>query len=270
LDSLDNVPDVLKAEYVEVTTDGPNKGKFALDVADDVKLHPKVQNLSNTLEKFKVKQKALEGELAAAKAKVEGLPEDFTPEKFLELSVHAPGEDGQKPKLDEQIQSQKRTYESRIKALEDKAKAEAEKLKATIAELEGENTTLVVDDSLRKALIEAGVDKTFLKAATAMLKPSAKAIKDEETKARRGVVVTDLGEEPIPEFINKWVQGDEGRVFVKTPSGGGAGGSTPNMNGAKNPWSKEYENLTEQSLLIKSNAARARQLASAAGAPINF
>ena len=52
-------------------------------------------------------------------------------------------------------------------------------------------------------------------------------------------------------------------LFTKKQQYDPNGGGDPAL---KNPWSKEYHNLTEQGKLIRENPAQARELASAAGA----
>ncbi|KKB09398.1 hypothetical protein VE26_05525 [Devosia chinhatensis] len=131
--------------------------------------------------------------------------------------------------------------------------------------------SVLVEDGLTKALVDAGVSKDFLKAARAMLKPSVKVVRDDDG-ARRAIVETDLGEEEIGKYVTNWAQSDEGRVFIAKPSGGDAGGGK-GQQFADNPWDSgngKRPNLTKQQQLISENPAKARLMAQAAGATVTW
>ena len=266
LDSLDDVPDALKGEYKELY------GKFVLDV-ERIDAHPAVLNLKTAFERVKNDKKKLGADLETATAKLAEVPDDFDAEEWVRLKAEAgdPDDPENKAKKDEHLQSQKKVFEQRIASLE-KKHADAMAAKDTeISERDQVISTVLVEDGLTKALVEAGVAKEYLKAARAMLKPSVKVVRDDDG-TRRAIVETDLGEEEIGKYVGSWSQSDEGKVFIAKPTGGDATGG----QGARftdNPWDAsngKRPNLTKQQELISANPEKARQMAKAAGATPNW
>lgn len=120
---------------------------------------------------------------------------------------------------------------------------------------------LVIDRGLDEALSGAKVNPALAKAAHALI------------KAEHGVELDDQGRatitgKPLADFVADWAKTDTGKAFVMNGnSGGGAGGSGNggNGDGAKNPFKAGSINLTEQGRLLRSDPARAKQLAAEAG-----
>lgn len=97
--------------------------------------------------------------------------------------------------------------------------------------------------------------KEYLKAARAMLKPSVKVVRDEDT-ARRAIVETDLGEEEIGKYVGNWSQSDEGNVVIAKPTGSDPPGSD-DRKAEVNPWAKHTFNLTKQGEIARADPAKA-------------
>jgi hypothetical protein len=78
---------------------------------------------------------------------------------------------------------------------------------------------------------------------------------------------TDLGEQPIAQFVPQWAQSDAGKPFIIPASGGGASGgdSRNSTNLTGNPWAKGQWNMTQQGQIMIKDPARADRLAKSAG-----
>lgn len=264
--SLEDVSEDLRALYVE------KDGSFILDL-EGVDAHPTVVNLKSAFERVKADKKKLSTDLDDAKAKLAEVPDDFDAEEYLRLKAEAgdPNDPDKDKKKDEHLQSQKRVFEQRIASLEAKHAKDLAAKDSEIAERDNVISSVLVEDGLTKALVEAGVAKEYLKAARAMLKPSVKVIRDHDG-TRRAVVETDLGEEEIGKYVTNWSQSDEGKVFVAKPTGGDATGGNGRHLG-DNPWDSsngKKPNLTKQQELISANPEKARQMAKAAGVTPNW
>ncbi len=121
----------------------------------------------------------------------------------------------------------------------------------------------LIDDELTKALVSAGIGREFVPATRAMLAPMVKCI-PEERPQYRVVADTDLGEQPVAAFVERWARSDEGKPFVR---GAGATGSNGGRN-EPNPFSADAWNVTEQGQVVKADAAKAERLAKAAGTTV--
>lgn len=256
LDTLDDVPEALHAEYKEVD------GKFVLDI-DGIDAHPAVVNLKTAHERVKADKKKAVDELTTAKSRLEGLPDDFDADAYETLVQQAEGK--APPKTDEQVAQVRQQ-------LERKHQADLAKKDERIATLEGAVTKATIDDGLSKALDEAGVDPAFKPGAMALLKSkgAVKLVEDDGQFAAQ--VETDMGPMPLSSYVKDWAGGDEGKIYVKKPTGGDA----PGGNGQKfadNPWDSsngKKPNLTKQQALISENPAKARQMAQSAGVTPNW
>jgi hypothetical protein len=113
------------------------------------------------------------------------------------------------------------------------------------------------------------VDKKFLAAAKALLERSVKV--HEENGTMTAMFETDLGEQPIDQFIPQWAQSDAGKHFLVPAHGGGAAGSDGNRNNAgqftNNPWAKSSWNMTQQAQVFSKDPGKADRWAKAAGHP---
>ncbi|GEM_PF-773490 len=260
LDSLNDVPEAFRDEYKE------QGDKFVLDI-EGIDAHPTVVNLKTAFERVKADKKKLGTDLEAATARLAEVPEDFDAEEWVRLKAEAgdPDDPDKDKKKDEHLQSQKKVFEQRIANLEAKHAKDLAAKDTEIAERDDVISSVLVEDGLTKALVEAGVAKEYLKASRAMLKPSVKVVRDEDG-SRRAIVETDLGEEEIGKYVASWSQSDEGKVFVAKPTGGDATGSHGRPgDSTTNPFGKAGWSKTGQARLVRENRAKAEQLAKAAG-----
>lgn len=253
LESLDDVPEVIREHYKEREVGG--KPVFELDIKGGDALSF-VANLKSAHERQKQANKTLTADLNAAKARLEGLPEEFNAEEYERLVAAAEGKDGPKP--DEQV--------ARVREqLERKHATELGKKDDRIKVLEGVINRTLVDDGLNSALDAAGIDPKFKKAARAQLKESGLIKLVEEDGQFSATVETDMGPMPLDKYVADWASGDEGKVFVSPAKLDDAPGSRHNRGTENNPYAKDRWNKTEQGRLMQTDRNKAERLARAAG-----
>lgn len=248
VDSLDGINEAFHSEYKE------QDGKYILDLADDIKVHPRVGALTIAFDRAKKERKVAQDEVATLKERFSGLPDDFDPAEFGRLRELA--DKGGKP--DEQLVKLR-------DSLEKKHTTERKSLEDRIKKLSGFVSKSTIDDTLTRSLVDAGVAKEFLPAARALLKDKGVIKLVEDEKSFEAMVDTDMGPATLSKYVSEWATQDEGRVFVARPSGGDATGGGNRPVSGTNPWSKEQHNLTSQELMIRDNPVKARQFALAAG-----
>lgn len=249
LDSLDSIEPQLQELYEE------KDGKFVLSV-EGIEQHPGTQSLKAALDRVRGEKRAIAEKLTAAESRLEGLPDDFDAETYETLRQQAEGKDA--PQLDERLSAQKAQLEAKF------AK-EREKLESRAQKLDGTLRRVMVDDGLTKALLDAGIDKTFLPAAKALLKEKGQIKLVEDDDAIQ--VFADNGvndRTPLADYVRAWASEDEGKPFIAKATGGDAkGGNAPRFT--DNPFDPKSPNRTKQQELIVQNDAKARQMAEAAG-----
>ncbi|MGU3496359.1 hypothetical protein ACLBXM_20145 [Xanthobacteraceae bacterium A53D] len=246
LDSLDDAPEALRGEYKQID------GKFVLDV-EGIDAHPTVVNLKSAHERQKAANKTLTTDLAAAKGRLDGLPDDFDADAYEVLKGLAEGKDA--PKTDEQV--------ARVREqLERKHQTEIGKREDRIKALEGQINKAVIDDGLGRALDEAGIDPKFKVAAKAVLKEKGIIKLSEDDGAFSAVVETDMGPMPLGKFVGDWASGDEGKIYVAPPKLDNANPGDL-RRGEVNPFAKDHWNKSGQGAI--TDPAKAERLAKAAG-----
>lgn len=267
VENIDEVPEAFRDEYVQ--GQGDDK-KWYLDVDDSIRVHTAVVPLANTMANLKKDKQKLQDRIKELEAKVKDLPEDFDPAKVAELTAEV-----ERLKQDlaakggsaEEVQNLRRQYETRITTL---TQQHEEALRARDGEVQARDQELgsiLIDNGLISALTDAGVKKELLRAGVALLRPSVKVVVDEETKRRKAVVETNLGEVELKQYVDTWAKSEEGKPFLAPATGGGATGSERGGGGA-NPWRADQWNVTEQGRVYKEDPAKAERLAKAAGTTI--
>ena len=241
-ETAEEVPEALKEHSREVD------GKFFIDV-EDIEEHPKVINLRNAYRKEQEKRKLQGQELADAKSKIETIPEDFDPEKWEAAKKHKPGDDDAK------------RQELRA-SLEKQWAAEKKQLQDQLATKDQFLERIIKQDRLREGLVAAGIAKEFLPGAMALLLPRVN-IKQENDNFLDNVD-TDMGPVSAADYARQWAGTDEGRPYVAKAQGPDLKGSRGSDSGEKNPFSKEHFNMTEQTILIAKDPAKAERLRAAA------
>lgn len=273
VETLDEIEDeTQKTLYKETQVkglDGKPKTVFALEL-EGADAHPAVMALRNAHERQKTETAKAKARVAELEAKAVDLPEEFSVEEWTRLKAvdeeykKNPGNPENKKIHEVEVQNIKAMHEQQIARL--KAKSDND-LKAAN---DAHNVTKealrsrVVGDDLTKALVEAGIDKKFLRAAKALLEKSVKVVEENGTLV--ATVTTDLTDMPIDQFVPQWAQSDEGKAFVTPATGSGAQGSDGVKNSfTSNPYAKGTWNMTQQVAIFKQDAAKADRMAKAAG-----
>ncbi len=274
LDSLDDTDEALREFYKKVTvkgTDGKVREQYELDTEGTDNLSA-FAPLKNAHERVKAELIAAKTKLTELETKHIDVPEDFTAEEWNRLkavdeTVKKNPDDPEKKKQHEaEVQSIKAMHDQTIARIKAKSEKELADEKAAHAATKSSLRARVVGDDLRKALIEAGARKEYIKAAQAMLERSIKV--KEENGNLIAMVDTDLGEVPIDQFIPQWANSEEGKNFITQARGSDApgGGSGPNKGSLDaNPWAKQSWNQTVQGQVLRQDAAKADRLAKTAG-----
>lgn len=251
-------------------------GKHVLWI-EGVRDHPDVVALRNALERQKAAAKTLQTEVTTLKDKYKDLPDEMTVEEFNRLKTlveeyEANPNRNKDDKTAQEAVAAKKMLEQKIESMKTEQGKEVKKLQEKIDKQAAFIGTLLIDEGLTKALVEAGIPKEYLKATKALLKSNIKVV--EEDGEYKATVPSDTGDLDINEFVNTWVASDEGKIFVPPAKGSDAGGPgkgrQPGGSDQKNPWKADdwpnkQANLTEQGRLLKTNRVLAEKLAKAAG-----
>lgn len=270
LENLDDLPDALKEFYRE----DKDKG-FVLDL-EEFDSHPSVLGLKNTVAGLRSDRKKQGDELKLLRERLAVVPEDFNADQYAELKAKLEEYEADPSKnktaddkANKELVAARKMLEQKIASMEKTFAAELEKQKAITAKKDAFIQNLLKDEQLTKSLIENNVDKSFLRAAHALIKPLIK-IKETDDGGYEPYIETDIAASDIPTFVRDWVASDEGKPFVPQAKGGDAGGSSKSagrqFNG-DNPWDKKAGtwNVTKQMQIIKADRSRAEKLARAAG-----
>lgn len=255
LDSVDDLPEDVKKEYVE------RNGKFELQV-EGMKTQADVDRLQSALNKERNDHKQAKERISLlGDRKIEDVIAQL--DRIPELEAAAGG------KIDDEKINQ--IVETRIKGKLAPVERERDTLKAKVGELEGtvkefstKERTRMIHDAVRKAggaakvLPEALEDALLLAERVFDLDESGRVV----TKDNVGVTP---GIEPGVWFTDL----QKSRPHWWGPSaGGGAGGNRSGLGGGNNPWSAEHWNMTEQGKILSADRSKAEQLAKSAGTSI--
>lgn len=156
---------------------------------------------------------------------------------------------GFKTKYDDLIEKQKAgetDTERALRIANEKHKTEMEGITSSVEKLMNQNKALLVDGTLKSALIKANIKPELMDAATQLIKSSVSVLDE------GGKDVAKIGDQTIPEYVGDWANTPVGKNFILAPnnSGGGAGGSGGGLDSNEqekffDPKSKHF-NLTEQ------------------------
>ncbi len=255
LDSIDDLPDVLKGEYVE------KDGKFHLQVAG-MKSEGDIQAVRNNLDKERREHNALKTRIK----------DNFGDEKFEDIrtnldripELEAAGEG----KLDDEAIN--KIVEGRVKTRLAPVERERDTLKSQLGEKDNKITELTtnerrrtIDDAVREAATKAKVSPEALDDAL-LLGRTMFEVRDDDGKVvvKEGTQFTQ-GIEPSVLFTD--LQTKKPHWFGISQGGGAGGNRGGGGGGGVNPFTAEGWNLTEQGRLIQTDGAKANQLAQTAG-----
>jgi hypothetical protein len=267
LETLDDVPEALHAEYKEQEIPGLGK-RFVLDV-DGFDLHPLVRGLKTAHDKVKADKDRFKTELDTLGTRFAGIPEDLTSEQILQLYQNE--KDGKGPNVDQRLAELRAELDRKRKAEVEAKEAEIAARDQRIGFLTKTIEKRTVDDGLTNALIEVGVTKELLPAARALLKERGVIQFLEEDGEFKALAKTDAyGDIETLRYVQEWAKADEGKAFVPKPTGGGAQGGGPGgrQNG-DNPFSREKWNVTAQGRMVTEKGFEyASRMAAQAGTTV--
>lgn len=200
------------------------------------------------------------GLLTSLTASKEGLQADITRikaelKKYEGIDVEALKSDSAKYK--ELLAEKNKGETDEQKALRISKEQLETKLKTVEAKLEKlltNNEKLLVDDSLKTALISANVKKEMIPAAVKVIKPDVSILEVD------GESVAKVGDKTIDEYVKEWATTDIGKHFIEAKrnsgGGGGGGGDTIPENEAEKYYDKKskFFNRTKQLQISRTNA----------------
>lgn len=261
LESLDGVSDDIKKEYTE------KDGKFYLDVEDDIKTHPKIVPLQNAYERQKTTLQTTKTELEAAKARLEGLPDDFDASAYEDLKAKA--EHNGDADVDEQVAAARQQGEAKLAAekqkWEAKQAAELKKRDDKIAQQDAVIQEKFINGDLSAAMDEAKIDPEHKQMLAPYLKQIGKLKLVDEDGTLTVQAETEFGPAPLTKFVTDWAASEKGKNYVVKPTGLDSDGDKPKGSTDVNPFSARDWNKTAQARLHRDDIAKADRMAKAAG-----
>jgi hypothetical protein len=255
LDSIDDLPDALKGEYVQ-------KGdKYELQV-EGMKTEADVARVQEALRKEKNDFTAFKAQFAPlAGKKVEDVVAAL--DRIPELEAAAQG------KLDDTKINE--IVETRLKSRAAPLERENTQLKATIAEkdtviagYEGKEKTRSIHDAVRKAASAVKVVPEAIEDALILAERHFQVDESGRVVTKDGVGVTP-GIQPEAWFTD--LQSTR-KHWWGANIGGGGNGNRGGNGGADNPWTAENWNMTKQGQIVRENPQKAEQLAKVAGTKV--
>ncbi len=168
--------------------------------------------------------------------------------------------------VSEQLKTATSTIKDRDKQIEELKKVDPEKLQEEITRLQGENKEQAKQSQVKyESLVKEVGLKEALKAA---------GVKDTDYLIYKhgGVDKFNFDNESKVVGLEDTLKGyredqSMGHLFEKKSNYTPTGGQGSNII---NPWAKETFNLTEQGRIVTTNLAQAKELAQAAGTPLNI
>ena len=262
VDDLETVDEAYRALYKQGTGDDK---KFYLQVKG-VKTQKDVDAVTTALTKERDAHKKTKDDLRGVKAKVEAFGEldpDEVHEK-LDRLAGMEADPNNKDKLEETVKSRVESQITRIKApLERELKLAKEQLTEATSLVTGFQTKerdRAIDDEVRRVATEAKVipgalDDVLIIARNYLQVDEHGKITTKETGLTAGDWMRDQAQ-----TRTHW--------FPQSKGAGAQGGGQQPTNQEQNPFSHKSWNLTEQGKVVKTDHAKAEQLAKAAGTTI--
>lgn len=255
LDSIDELPEDLKGEYVQ------SGDKFVLQV-NGMKPAADVERLQNALNSERREHSSLK----------QKIKDNFGDEKFEdihqkldripELEAAAEGKMDE-DKINQLVEGRLRTKVAPIERENASLKTQLADKDKTIGDLTTEKRQRIIRDAVRDAATKAKVTPEAIDDAI-MLGDAVLEVREDDGKV---VVKDNVGFTPgiEPSILFTDLQTKKPHWFGQS-SGGGANGNRSGLNGAgTNPWSGEHWNMTEQGRIMNSDPSKAEQLAKQAG-----
>jgi hypothetical protein len=254
-DSIDDLPEELKSEYVQGAD-----GKFTLQVTG-MKTQADFDRVQGALTKERTDHSALktrikdhfgEEKFEDVRAKLDRIPE-------LEAAAEGKMDD---EKINQIVEGRLRTKLAPIERERDQLKSQVAEKDGKIGELTAAEKRRTIRDAVREAATKAKVAPEALDDAL-MLGDAILEVREDDGKV---VVKDNVGFTPgiEPSVLFTDLQSKKPHWFGPS-GGGGANGNRGGGVGGTNPFTGDNWNMTEQGKLMRSDPAKADQLARAAG-----
>lgn len=256
LDSIDDLPEAIQAEYTE------RDGKFHLQVAGGMKTEADLTAIRTNLDKERREHTALK----------QRVKDNFGDDKFEDIranldripELEAAGEG----KLDDEAIN--KIVEGRLKGKLAPVERERDTLKSQLGEKDNKINELTTNekkrtirDAVREAATKAKVSPEALDDAL-MLGDAILEVREDDGKV---VVKDNVGFTPgiEPSVLFTDLQTKKPHWFGPSGGGGAGGNRLPGGAGANNPFTADNWNMTQQGQLINNDPAKADQMARSAG-----
>lgn len=255
LDSIDDLPDSVKSEYVE------KNGKFELQV-EGMKTEADVSRVAEALRKEKNDFKTFRDQFAPLGGRK---PEEIIAQldRIPELEAAAEGKlEGKK--LEDLVEGRLKSRLAPVERERDQLKTQLGEKDKIIGEYTGKEKTRTIHDAVRKAATTAKVVPEALEDALILAERHFEVDDAGRVVTKDGLSVTP-GIQPDAWFSD--LQSTRKHWWGPTV-GGGAGGNRGGNSAVDNPWSDANWNMTKQGQIVVADRAKAEQLAKAAGTTI--
>lgn len=256
LDTIDDLPEDIKKEYVE------KNGKFELQV-EGMKTQADVDRLQGALTKERNDHKTVRERLGLlGDRKIEDVL--ATLDRIPELEAAAAGKLDE-TKLNELVEGRIKTKLAPVEREKGQLAQRVQELSGMLEQYQTKEKVRTIHDAVRDAVGKAqGFQSSAVEDALLYAERMLEVGEDGRVTTRDGVGVTPGVDAAV------WLtEMQSKKAHWWGPSqGGGAGGNRSGAGAGGNPWSAEGWNMTEQGRILKENRSRAEQLAKSAGTSI--
>jgi len=256
LDSIDDLPEEVKKEYVE------KNGKFELQV-EGMKTQADVDRLQGALTKERNDHKTVRERLGLlGDRKIEDVLQIL--DRVPELEAAAAGKLDE-TKLNELVEGRIKTKLAPVEREKGQLAQRVQELSGVLEQYQTKEKVRTIHDAVRDAVGKAqGFQSSAVEDALLYAERMLEVGEDGRVTTRDGVGVTPGIEASV------WLSEMQAKKahWWGPSQGGGAGGNRSGAGTGGNPWSAEGWNMTEQGRILKENRSRAEQLAKSAGTSI--
>lgn len=256
LDTIDDLPEDIKKEYVE------KNGKFELQV-EGMKTQADVDRLQGALTKERNDHKVVRERLGLlGDRKIEDVI--ATLDRLPELEAAAAGKLDE-TKLNELVEGRIKTKLAPVEREKGQLAQRVQELSGIVEQYQTKDKVRTIHDSVRDAVGKAqGFQSSAVEDALLYAERMLEVNEEGRVVTRDGVGVTPGVDAAV------WLTEMQAKKahWWGPSQGGGAGGNRNGGGAGGNPWSAEGWNMTEQGRILKENRSRAEQLAKSAGTSI--
>lgn len=256
LDTIDDLPEDIKKEYVE------KNGKFELQV-EGMKTQADVDRLQGALTKERNDHKVVRERLGLlGDRKIEDVLQIL--DRVPELEAAAAGKLDE-TKLNELVEGRIKTKLAPVEREKGQLAQRVQELSGIVEQYQTKDKVRNIHDAVRDAVGRAqGFQSSAVEDALLYAERMLEINEEGRVVTRDGVGVTPGVDAAV------WLtEMQTKKAHWWGPSqGGGAGGNRNGGGAGGNPWSAEGWNMTEQGRILKENRSRAEQLAKSAGTSI--